>query len=164
MAKDPNESNCIEEIILKCEWEHWPFLLMGKNVATLPLGLRPRQGLTKVRAENEAWESHFHAFESVGRCEGMNPRISKWAPILRVRVLMDSWIFRNQLQGSKFIRLKNFLYHWKTFRMQMFKMGSHVPFEYLKHELWWKKGMESKCQFDSRPLKVENHLNLLTCK
>ncbi len=28
-------------------------------VATLALGLPPRQGLTKVRAENEAQESHF---------------------------------------------------------------------------------------------------------
>jgi len=28
-------------------------------VAILALGSRPRQGLTKVRAKNEAWESHF---------------------------------------------------------------------------------------------------------
>jgi len=28
-------------------------------VATLALGLRPRQGLTKVWAKNQAWESHF---------------------------------------------------------------------------------------------------------
>ncbi len=34
--------------------------LKGKtNVATLALGLRPRQGLAKVRAKNEARESHF---------------------------------------------------------------------------------------------------------
>jgi hypothetical protein len=28
-------------------------------VATLGLGSRPGQGFTKVRAKNEAWESHF---------------------------------------------------------------------------------------------------------
>jgi len=28
-------------------------------VATLTLGLRPRQGLAKVQAKYEAWESHF---------------------------------------------------------------------------------------------------------
>ncbi len=28
-------------------------------VVTLALGLRPRQGLTKVRAKREAWESHL---------------------------------------------------------------------------------------------------------
>jgi hypothetical protein len=29
------------------------------NVVTLPLRSRPRQGLMKVWAKNEAWESHF---------------------------------------------------------------------------------------------------------
>jgi hypothetical protein len=28
-------------------------------VATLVSGLRPRQGLAKVQAKSEAWESHF---------------------------------------------------------------------------------------------------------
>ncbi len=28
-------------------------------VATLALGSRPRQGLARVQAKNEAWESHF---------------------------------------------------------------------------------------------------------
>ncbi len=28
-------------------------------VVTLALGLRPRQGLAKVWAKNDAWESHF---------------------------------------------------------------------------------------------------------
>jgi hypothetical protein len=46
----------------------------------------------------------------------------------------------------------------------MSKMGSHDPFEYLKHKLWQKKGHESKYQFDSRPLKVKNRLDLLMCR
>ncbi len=44
----------------------------------------------------------------------------------------------------------------------MSKMVSQVPFDYLKHKLWQKKGWESKCQFDSQPLKVGNRLDLLT--
>jgi hypothetical protein len=38
------------------------FIKLKKNtmiVATLALGSRPRQGLAKVRAKNETWESHF---------------------------------------------------------------------------------------------------------
>jgi hypothetical protein len=35
------------------------FFLVGEIVITLTLGLQHRQGLTKVRAKNEAWESHF---------------------------------------------------------------------------------------------------------
>jgi len=34
-------------------------MLMLVCVATLALGLRPKQGLAKVRAKYEAWESHF---------------------------------------------------------------------------------------------------------
>ncbi len=46
----------------------------------------------------------------------------------------------------------------------MSKMGSHVPIEYLKHKLWSKEGQKSNCQFDSRPLKVKNCLDLLACR
>jgi hypothetical protein len=36
----------------------------------------------------------FHAPDSVGRREGMNLHVPKWAPTLRVGVPMDSQIFR----------------------------------------------------------------------
>ncbi len=41
------------------------------------------------------------------------------------------------------------------------KMGSHDPFGYLKHKLWLKERSKSNCQFDSRPLKVRNHSDIL---
>jgi hypothetical protein len=43
-------------------------------------------------------------------------------------------------------------------------MSSHDPFGHLKHKLWPKKGSKSNCQFDFRPLKVENRPNFLTCR
>jgi hypothetical protein len=47
----------------------------------------------------------------------------------------------------------------------MSKMGSHDPFEYLKHKLYSQKNnQESNYQFDFRPLKVGNCLDLLLCK
>jgi len=85
-----------------------------KNVATLTLGLRPRQGLAKVWAKNEAQESHFMllwVWKSVGECERMNLHTSKWASTLGVGVPMDSQIFKEQLQNSKPMRLKSSLYH-----------------------------------------------------
>jgi hypothetical protein len=36
------------------------------------------------------------------------------------------------------------IYHWKSFKMQMSKMGSHDPFEYLQHKLWLKEGLRIK--------------------
>jgi hypothetical protein len=44
----------------------------------------------------------------------------------------------------------------------MFKMGSHHPFGHLKHKLWPKERPEVK--FDSRPLKVDNRPDFLTCR
>jgi hypothetical protein len=55
----------------------------------------------------------FYAPKSIERCEGMNPHTPKWAPTLGVKVLIDFRIFKEQLQGSKFIGLKSSLYHWK---------------------------------------------------
>jgi len=46
----------------------------------------------------------------------------------------------------------------------MSKMCLHDPFRHLQHKLWPKKGRESNCQFDSRPLKVKNRLDFLACK
>jgi hypothetical protein len=68
----------------------------------------------------------------------------KWAPTLGVEVSMDFWIFRKQLQESKFIKLKSLLYHWKSIETKMFKMGSHDPFRHIKHKLWPKEGSKVK--------------------
>jgi hypothetical protein len=48
----------------------------------------------------------FHVPGTVRECEGMNSHTPKWAPVLRVEVPMNSWIFREWLQGSKPIGLK----------------------------------------------------------
>jgi hypothetical protein len=46
----------------------------------------------------------------------------------------------------------------------MSKMGSHCSFGHLKHKLWPKEGPKSNWQFDSRPEKVGNRPDLLSCK
>jgi hypothetical protein len=44
-------------------------------------------------------------------------------------------------------------------------MGSHDPLKYLQHKLWLRKrGQESICHFDSRPLKFRNFPNLQAWK
>jgi hypothetical protein len=52
-----------------------------------------------------------HAPGSVGECEGMNPHTPKGAPTLKVRVSVDTRMFRERLQGLRPIGLKNCLYH-----------------------------------------------------
>jgi hypothetical protein len=47
---------------------------------------------------------------------GMNPHIPKGVSTLGVGVLVDSQMFREQLQGSKPNGLKSSLYHWKAIK------------------------------------------------
>jgi hypothetical protein len=64
--------------------------------------------------------------------------------MLGVGVLVDSRIFRERLQGSKPIALKGSLYHWKDIETKMSEMGSHDPFQHLKHKLWSKESLKVK--------------------
>jgi hypothetical protein len=70
----------------------------------------------------------------------MNPHTPKAIPTLGDEVPMESRIFKKRLQGSKLNGSRNFLYHWKSLGMKMFKMGSHDPFGHLKHKLLPKEG------------------------
>jgi len=72
----------------------------------------------------------------------MNLHTPKGASTLRVRVLVDSQMFRERLQGSKPNGLRSFYAIGKL--LKMFKMGSHDPFGDLKHKLWPKDGLGVK--------------------
>jgi hypothetical protein len=61
-------------------WQaHFLYLLLN-IIATLTLGLRPTQGLTRVckgAGQEGSSEVTFHTLGSVGKCEGLNPHIPK---------------------------------------------------------------------------------------
>jgi len=89
----------------------------GATCRNLSLGFA-----TKVRdceSASQIWSPGvtFHAFRSARKCEGINLHTPKWASTLGVGIPMDSWIFKEQLQGSKLIGLRISLYHWKSLRM-----------------------------------------------
>jgi hypothetical protein len=137
---------CKSILVYTLAWLNWSNYPEMKDVTTLALELRPRQGLVKVRAKSETWEPHFMLlggweYESVWE---LNLHTLKWTPILGVGVLMDSQIFRMWLQGSEPIGLKHSLYHWKDLGTWMSKMGSHDSFGHLKHKLWPKEGLGVK--------------------
>jgi hypothetical protein len=56
-----------------------------RNVATLALGSRPRQGVARLRAKCETRE-HSTCFRECKECEGMNLHTPKWTPMLGVGV------------------------------------------------------------------------------
>ncbi len=92
----------------------------GQVDTSLILCCNPSLGpATKVRAcegASQEWSLRvtFHAPESVGehgRVWGNESPHSQVSLALGVGILMDSQIFREELQGSKPIGLKSFLYH-----------------------------------------------------
>jgi hypothetical protein len=91
-----------------------------------------------MRAKNEPG-SHISCSWECKKVREWTPH-SQVSPILGVGVPMGFRIFRGQLQGSKLIGLRSYLYYSKFLGTQMSKMGSHDPFGYLKHKLWPKEG------------------------
>jgi hypothetical protein len=130
-------------------------------VATLALGSQLRQGLARVWTKKASPRVTSHALGNVGECEGMNPHTPKWIPILRIQVPMDSQIFSEQLQGSKFIELRSSLYHQKVLECICLKWACMTHLDTSNTNYGQKKGRESNWQFDSRPLKVKNRPNFL---
>jgi hypothetical protein len=108
MAKDPNESNCIEEIIYKCQWRHWPIFIVGESVMTLATKAKAWKGVGRKC-------NPIVTFAFSGML-GMNPHTPKWTLILGVRVPMHFWILKKWFQGSKVIGLRTSLYHWKPLK------------------------------------------------
>jgi hypothetical protein len=129
--------------------EFWPLQLCSEDLGVL-LGLQ------------------FPTWEFTCECEGSFPHTlctprSMWSdsqvsllarnlptpclsrePKARVVTQMDFQIFRAQSQGSKPIALESSLYHWKDIEAYMSKMGSHYPFQHLKHKLWPKEKLVVK--------------------
>jgi len=70
----------------------------------------------RARQEGDPRDTSYTP-ESAGECERMNLHTPKATPIWGVGVPKDSQIFREQLQGSKPIGLKSYLYNWKSIEM-----------------------------------------------
>jgi len=77
----------------------------------LKLGLVTKARACKGARKEGSSGVTFYILESVGECEGMNPHTPKWASTLGVEVLMGSLRFKEVFHESKFIELKNSLYH-----------------------------------------------------
>jgi hypothetical protein len=77
------------------------------------LGLTTKARAYKVASQEGSQGVTPHALGNVKKCEGMNPHTPKGGSTLGIWILVDSWIFRGWLQGSKPNTLKTSLYHCK---------------------------------------------------
>jgi hypothetical protein len=95
--------------------------------------------------------------------ESVNTHTPKWTPMLGIGVLVESWIFRERLQGSKPISLNGFYTIRKILKRRCLKWARMTHLDIWNTTYSQKKGPESNWQFDFRPQKVGNRPNSLAC-
>jgi hypothetical protein len=69
---------------------------------------------------------HIHIPRSARECEGMNPLTPKWSPTLGIKVLIESRIFIEQFERSKFIELIFFYTIGKLLRHRCLKWAHMI--------------------------------------
>jgi len=92
----------------------WLLKILEQHYHNLNFAFTTKARVCKGAGQEGSSGVTSHAPRSEEECEGMNPHTPKWAPTLGVGILMDSQIFKEQLQGSIPIGLRSSLYHyWK---------------------------------------------------
>jgi hypothetical protein len=136
-------------------------LLKEMCVTTLTLGLRPRQGVVRLRAKKEARELHL-----------VLPRVQKsvreWT--LTLSSELPFWEFEFQwipessegdFRGQNPLVWITFFIIRKLLKLTCLKWARMTHLDIWNTNYGQKKGQESNWQFDSWPLKAGNWLNFL---
>jgi hypothetical protein len=124
-----------------------------KCVATLALGSHPKQGHARVRTKKEAWESHL-----------MRPRVRE---NVRMNIHTPKWvpkILESDCRGSNPSPWGIIYIIEKLLKRRCLKWACMTHLNIWNTSYGQKKGRKSNWQFDSRPPKVENRPNFLTCR
>jgi hypothetical protein len=101
---------------------------------------------------------------SVRKCEGVNPHIPKVTPTLGDGVPVDSRSSESDLRGQNSMAYGVLYIIEKLLKRKCLKWARIVHLNIWNVSYGQKKGRESNYQFDSRPQKVGNRLNLLSCR
>jgi hypothetical protein len=137
--------------------------LLVKIVATLALGLRPRERGCKVAGQKGDLGVTSHAFGSAKSVREWTLTLPSDLPCWELESRNDSRIFKAWLQGSKLFALKSFIIE-KILKCRCLKWACIAHLDIWNTSYGQKKGRESNWQFDSWPLKVGNRLDFLTCR
>jgi hypothetical protein len=158
----------------KCQWGHWPLLLVGESVTTLTLACDQGKGVAKCGPRSRPG-SHITCSRECKKsreCEGMNPHTPKWTPTLGVG---GSWspkrtpkTSESVLRGQNSMACCVLYINGKLLKRRCLKWARIAHFNIWNTSYGQKKGRESNSResanFDSRPLKVRNRPDLLGCR
>jgi hypothetical protein len=122
-------------------------------VTTLVLGLRPRQGVARLRAKRKTWESN-HMLPGTQ----VNSHVGSWSPKRTLKFL------ECDCRGQNSLYWRIIYIIGKLLKCQCLKWARITHLDIWNTSYGQKKGRELKWQFDSQPLKVGNQPDFLACK
>jgi hypothetical protein len=137
------------------------------NVATLALGLRPRQRGCKGAGQEEAG-SHITCSRECKECEGMSLHTPKWTPMLGVGVPKGLPNLQSAIARVKSPHLEEFFISLESSWSVYVQNGlAWAIWTYAAQVMGKRKAGSQTANLkekDSRPLKVENRPDLLSCR
>jgi hypothetical protein len=155
------KGDCIHYNFQICLWVH--SLRHGGAVATLALGLWPRQGVGRWQAKKETRES-LHMLPGVQRVWGnepshsqVNSHVGSWSPKKTPEYLERNFRGQNPLPQRVHYIIE------KLLKRKCLKWARINHLDIWNTSYGQKKGRELNWQFDSRPPKVKNWPDFLTC-
>ncbi len=94
----------------------------------------------------------------------MNLHTPKWAPTLGVESQWTAKSSKGNCRGQNSLDWKVLYIFEKILECRCLKWVCMTHLDNQNTSYGQKKGQESNCQFDSRPLKVRNRLNIFACR
>ncbi len=124
------------------------------------MGSWPKQGAWKGEGRNATRESHSHSWEC-GRVWGNEPTHSQMISHFGSWNPKDTSIFKKWFEGQNSLDWKIIYTIGSLLRCRCLKWSCRIYLSTYKTQVMVKKKRwESKCQFGSQPLKVNNCLKL----
>jgi len=108
--------------------------------------------------------SHTHTPKSARECERMSPHTPKWTPLWDSKSLWNFEFSNSDLRGQNSLDWKIPCTIGIFLKLKCLKWAFMTHLNTYNKNCGRKKGWELKSQFDSRPLKVRNCLELRVCK
>jgi len=128
------------------------------------LGLWPKQGLARLQAKREAQGSHLIL-------PGVQKSVREWTLTLPSEFpfweLESQWTLKfseGNCRGQNPLDWRVFYIIGKLLKRRCLKWACMTHLDIWNTSYGQKKGQESNCQFDSRPLKVGNWPDFLACR
>ncbi len=133
------------------------------SIMTFALGLRPRQGWKCA-----SWECNLGVtFTLLGVRESVKEWVRTLPSGFSLWELESRWTFEfleNNLKGQNSLNWKTPCNIGKILRHRCLKWACMIHLNTYNTSYGWKKGRESKYQFDSWPLKIRNRPDSLVCR